>query len=153
LASAEEGDELAVEFTRLFDVGASGPPCPLYGGLYGGARMKTMEEAVRFYNHFGLTLSDGPRELPDHLSTQLEFLHYLAYREAEALQAGTDTGPYQRAQRDFITRQPGAWVPKLCERVVREDAPVYYRVLLSSLADLLAWDGARLAASAPNPAD
>jgi hypothetical protein len=49
LSEAGEADDLAVEFTRLFDVGASGPPCPLYGGLYIGARMKTMEEAVRFY--------------------------------------------------------------------------------------------------------
>jgi DMSO reductase family type II enzyme chaperone len=111
--------------------------------------MKTMEEAVRFYNHFGLTLSGEPRELPDHLSTQLEFLHYLAYREAEALQTGVDAGPYQRAQRDFIARHPGAWIPKLCQRLTKQNAPVYYRALLGSLADLLAWDAARLAASAP----
>ena len=57
--AGEAEDDLAVEYTRLFDVGASGPPCPLCGGLYGGARMKTMEEAIRFYNHFGLTLSDS----------------------------------------------------------------------------------------------
>ena len=25
-------ENLAVEYTRLFDAGASGPPCPLYGG-------------------------------------------------------------------------------------------------------------------------
>jgi hypothetical protein len=32
-------DDLAVEYTRLFDVGTGGPPCPLYGGLYTGVRM------------------------------------------------------------------------------------------------------------------
>jgi hypothetical protein len=57
--AGSEPDDLAVEYTRLFDVGASGPPCPLYGGLYGGARMKTMEEAVRFYNHFELSMAEG----------------------------------------------------------------------------------------------
>lgn len=149
LGDAPAGDEFAVEYTRLFDTGPSGPPCPLYGGLYGGARMKTMEEAVRFYNHFDLSLSDEPRELPDHLVTELEFLHYLAYREAEALQAGTDAGPYQRAQRDFIARHPGAWVPELCRRLERANAPAYYRALLGTLADLLAWDSARLAEIAP----
>ena len=81
--------------------------------------------------------------------TQLEFLHYLAYREAEALQAGTDAGAYQRAQRDFIARHPGAWIPELCRRLARENAPAYYRALLASLADLLAWDSARLAVIAP----
>jgi len=149
LTNAATDDELAVEYTRLFDAGASGPPCPLYGGLYGGARMKNMEEAVRFYNHFGLTLSGEPRELPDHLSTQLEFLHYLAYREAEALQAGVDAGSYQRAQRDFIARHPGSWIPKLCQRLAKESAPPYYTALLGSLADLLVWDAARLAVIAP----
>jgi hypothetical protein len=71
LKDGGSGDDLGVEYTRLFDVGVSGPPCPLCGGLYTGARMKTMEEAVRFYNFFGLSLSGGPRELPDHLSTEL----------------------------------------------------------------------------------
>jgi len=145
LRDAGEDDELAIEYTRLFDTGSSGPPCPLYGGLYGGARMKTMEEAVRFYNHFGLTLSEEQRELPDHLAMELEFLHYLTYREATALQAGDDAGPYQRAQRDFIQRHPGSWIPKLCQRLEAEEAHPYFGALFACLADLLGWDAARLA--------
>ena len=94
--------DLHHELFDLFEVGASGPPCALYGGLHSEARMKTMEEALRFYHHFGLTLSEAARELPDHLSTQLEFLHFLAFREAEALDSGLDAGPYRRAQRDFV---------------------------------------------------
>jgi DMSO reductase family type II enzyme chaperone len=142
-----EGDELAVEYTRLFDTGASGPPCPLYGGLYGGVRMKTMEEAVRFYNHFGLSLSEEEqRELPDHLTTELEFLHFLAYREAEALQEDGDPAPYQRAQRDFVARHPGAWVPELSKRLGGEDAHPFFQVLVGALGDLLEWDRTRLAA-------
>lgn len=145
LRDAGEDDELAIEYTRLFDTGSSGPPCPLYGGLYGGARMKTMEEAVRFYNHFGLTLSEEQRELPDHLAMELEFLHYLTYREAETLQTGDDAGPYQRAQRDFIQRHPGSWIPKLCHRLKAEQAHPYFGALFGCLEDLLSWDAARLA--------
>ena len=144
LRDAKSGDQLAIEYTRLFDAGVSGPPCPLYGGLYGGARMKTMEEAVRFYNHFGLTLSEEQRELPDHIATQLEFLHYLGYREAEALQHGADPGPYRRAQRDFIARHPGAWLPKLCGRLESEQALPFFTALFGCLAELLAHEGARL---------
>jgi len=143
VASAEE---LAIEYTRLFDAGASGPPCPLYGGLYGGARMAKMEEAVRFYNHFGLALSQEQRELPDHISTQLEYMHFLAYREVEALQAGVDPGPYRRAQRDFVSRNLGAWIPQLCERLVRENADAYFQALIGLLADLLAADAERFSA-------
>jgi DMSO reductase family type II enzyme chaperone len=130
-------DGLAVEYTRLFDVGPSGPPCPLYGGLYGGARMKTMEEAVRFYNHFGLSLSSSPRELPDHLTTQLEFLHFLAFREAEALEAGRDAAPFRRAQRDFVERHPGRWLPKLRARLEKQHAPRFFVELALRLERLL----------------
>ena len=130
-------DDLAIEHTRLFEVGVSGPPCPLCGGLYGGARMKTMEEAVRFYNHFGLTLSEEPRELPDHLTTELEFLHYLSFREAQALQSGEDPGPYQRAQRDFIKRHPGRWVPELYALLGQQHPMCFFRELVRALRDFL----------------
>ncbi|MBW2267130.1 MAG: molecular chaperone TorD family protein [Deltaproteobacteria bacterium] len=147
LRNAGSADDLAVEYTRLFDAGASGPPCPLYGGLYVGARMKTMEEAVRFYNHFGLTLSDEQRELPDHLVTQLEFLHFLGYREAEALEQGADPGPYRRAQRDFVARHPGAWLPRLCEKLLEQGAAPFFGALLAALNRLLAAESKRLAAT------
>ena len=145
LRDSGSGDELAIEYTRVFDAGAKGPPCPLYGGLYGDARMKKMEEAVRFYNHFGLSLSEEQRELPDHLVTQLEFLHYLCFREVEALQQGLDPGPFRRAQRDFIERNPGKWVPQLCGKLAKEEAAPFFTVLLGGLASLLSAEGARLA--------
>jgi DMSO reductase family type II enzyme chaperone len=134
LRDAGEGeDDLAVEYTRLFDVGASGPPCPLYGGLYVGARMKTMEEAVRFYNHFGLSMAEKPRELPDHITTELEFLHYLSFREAEALQTGGDAGAFRRAQRDFVARHPGRWIPKLRQRLEQQEPMRFLREFVRQL--------------------
>lgn len=142
--AGEAEDDLAVEYTRLFDVGASGPPCPLCGGLYGGARMKTMEEAVRFYNHFGLTLSDSPREMPDHITTELEFLHFLAFREAQSLQNGEDPGPFRRAQRDFAARHPGRWIPKLRQRLEAQDPMPFFRELVSQLDRFLDLDQKRL---------
>jgi len=146
LQDVGDTDDLAIEYTRLFDAGASGPPCPLYGGLYEGDRMAKMEEAVRFYNHFGLTLSEEQRELPDHIATELEFLHFLAFREVEALQAEVDPGPYRRAQRDFIARHLGSWIPKLCARLEKEGAAAYFLTLLQLLAELLEADGRRLSA-------
>ena len=140
LSDAGGEDELAVEYSRLFDVGTPAPPCPLYGGLYGGARMKTMEEAVRFFNHFGLTLSEEQRELPDHLATELEFLHYLSFREAEALQKQADPGAFRRAQRDFIERHPGSWVPKLAGRLEQQQPMRFFTELVGRLQQFLAHD-------------
>ena len=144
LGDADEGDTLAVEFTRLFDVGPAGPPCPLLGGLYGGARMKTMEEAVRFYNLFGLTLSESPRELPDHLTTELEFVHFLAFHEAESLQCGEDPGAYQRAARDFVARHPGRWVPKLRQKLAAQEPLPFFRELVRQLERFLAHEERQL---------
>lgn len=149
LAEAGAGeDDLAVEYTRLFEVGASGPPCALYGGVYGDSRMKTMEEAVRFYNHFGLTLAEDPRELPDHLTTELEFLHFLSFREAETLRAGLDAGPFRRAQRDFVARHPGRWLPKLAEKLVRAKAGLFYVALFTLVGRWLAREERTLTALA-----
>ena len=145
-------DDLAIEFTRLFDVGASGPPCPLYGGLYIGARMKTMEETVRFYNHFGLTLSESPHELPDHLTTELEFLHFLAFREAETLEKGEDAGAYRRAQRDFLARHLGRWIPKMRAKLEGQDPMPFFLELVRRLEAFLLSDAAHLVAiSGPPP--
>jgi DMSO reductase family type II enzyme chaperone len=138
LREAGPGDALAVEYTRLFDVGPGGPPCPLHGGLWIGDRMKTMEEVLRFYRHFGLALADSPRELPDHLSIELEFLHYLAYREAEALAEGGDPGPYRRAQHDFASRHAARFAPLLRARLERENAAPFYVALARGLESLLA---------------
>lgn len=134
LRDAGDDDEaLAIEYTRLFDVGASGPPCPLFGGLYDGARMKTMEEVIRFYEHFGLKTSQARRELPDHLATELEFLHFLSFSEAEALAAGADPEPFRRAQRDFLARHPAKWVPELLQRIEQHQSMGYFYELILQL--------------------
>ncbi len=114
-------DDLMVEFTRLFDAGTAGPPCALHGGLYTGARMQVMEELVRFYNFFGLSMSETPHELPDHLTTQLEFLHYLTFREASLAGQGEDVSDCQRAERDFISRHPGRWVPQMRLKLMEQE--------------------------------
>ncbi len=132
-----ERDDLAVEYTRLFDVGTSGPPCPLHEGLWAKDRMKTMEEVLRFYHHFGLSLDPERHELPDHLVAELEFLHYLTFREAEALQAGLDAGAYQRARRDFVARHPGRFVPQVRGVMEANGPPRFFSELFRSLNALL----------------
>jgi DMSO reductase family type II enzyme chaperone len=119
-------DALQVEYTRLFDVGTKGPPCALYGGSYLKSRMQSMEEGVRFYNHFGLSMSEDPHELPDHLATQLEFLHFLTYQEAELREKGEDPSAFMRAERDFIARHPGRWVPQMLESLEKAKPMVYF---------------------------
>lgn len=141
-------DDIEAEFIRVFDVGPGGPPCPFREGLFHGSRMTIMEELVRFYNHFGLSTTQGEeRELPDTLSTELEFMHYLAFKEVVALQHDQDASPYRRAERDFLKRHLGKWLPMLVERLdefmgkdykkVNKTVLMFYRELIG-LAEIFA---------------
>lgn len=144
-------EDYEAEFLRLFEVGPGGPPCPLYGGVWSADRMKSMEEVMRFYKYFGLKLSDERRVPPDHLSTELEFLHYLTFRQAAAkLDAMAQS--YRRAQLDFIARQPGRWVPKLKQRLDGIESADFFTSLVDATARFLATDHGHLAADSEAPA-
>lgn len=136
------------DYIRLFDVGASGPPCPLYGGVYGGDRMKVMEDATRFYNYFGLRLSADAHELPDHVTTELEFMHYLTYREALATEARSDVSSLRRAQRDFLARHLRRWMPRLEERLRKQSAPPFFVALVRFAVAFFEADHAHVTAAA-----
>jgi len=132
-ALAAAGDsylDFESEYIRLFDVGAAGPPCPLYGGVHVGDRMKVMEDATRFYNYFGLRLAGELRELPDHITTELEFLHYLTFREAQVRQQGQDPSSLLRAERDFLARHLCRWVPRLQARLAKQDTLPFFPALV-----------------------
>lgn len=138
--------DLQAEYIRLFDVGPKGrPPCTLYEGEYrGGARMQVMEELVRFYDHFGLTLSAEQRELPDHLTVELEFLHYLTFKETAALERGLDPDAYRRAEIDFLARHPSRWLPRVRAKVVEERAEPPFAALVCAAVDFVRADLAYL---------
>ena len=120
-------EELQQQYTGLFDVGrgGSGPPCPLYEGPYrpDWGRSKIFEELLRFYDFFGLELSPDSRELPDHLTVELEFMHFLTFQEASS----EDPAPFQRAQRDFLNRHLVNWVPMLRQRIDEVAISEYFK--------------------------
>jgi DMSO reductase family type II enzyme chaperone len=136
------------EYIRLFDVGAAGPPCPLYGGVYVGDRMKVMEDATRFYNFFHLRMSPQMRELPDHITTEFEFLHYLTFREAELGPQGVDVSSLLRAERDFLARHPCKWMPHLQARLAKQSTLPFFPALVRFTATFLTADHAYAAAAA-----
>jgi DMSO reductase family type II enzyme chaperone len=132
LGSAPEScEDLQAEYVRLFEVGVGAPPCPLYGGLYARTRKKAMEEVCRFYEYFGLRLPPKMQELPDHVTAELEFLHFLTFREVAALHQGKDRASYLRAQRDFLERHPGRWVPLLARRLAGQSPLPFFAGLVA----------------------
>lgn len=139
--------EIEQEYIRLFEVGPGRPPCPLYEGAHRRGRTAIMEELVRFYEHFGLRHRDS--DLPDHLCAELEFMHYLTFKEAAALSVGGDSRPYRLAQRDFLGRHLNRWLRLLRVRLERLDPPALYLSLGRLAEEACLRDAAWLAGGQP----
>jgi len=119
LAPSVSLQDFEAEYLRLFEVGSGtdGPAAPICGGFYDdGDRRKRMEEVVRFFEYFGLKASTSETRPPDHLATELEFMQYLAFKEA-ASPSPRLSASYHRAQEDFLDRQMANWLPALAKRV------------------------------------
>jgi len=133
---SREYKDLQAQYIAFFEVGPGKPPCPLYEGAFRKnlGRKSVMEELLRFYTHFGLKMSERVRELPDHLTAELEFMHYLTF-----LEAGENESRSQNrrglliAQRDFLARHLVAWTPALAQRARDRQGPRLYTDILSVL--------------------
>lgn len=134
---AADPEELKAGYSGLFEVGSQGPPAPIREDLLTGQKAGTREDLVRFYDFFGYRLDERFAWAPDHLSVELEFMHFLCYHEA------SDAGErlsWQLAQADFATRHLANWVPALAAGVARLAPGVFYSRVLAALADHVASD-------------
>lgn len=139
---------LESEYIRLFDV-PDGRPCPLYTGVYAHRRHDAMEELLRFYRHFGLTVSPAAHDLPDSVPTVLEFLQFLCLREA---QGGQDPAPIRAARADIIARHLLPWAKNTVSRLGERSPHPFYAavvglVLSIAVAEVAYLRGAEAVAS------
>ena len=75
-----------------------------------------------FYHAFGLKVSSQTGERPDHLSLELEFMHFLAWKESHALKQGHDTEKLalcRQAQSKFLQEHLG-WVSLFAQRLTEK---------------------------------
>ena len=109
------------DFARLF-VGPFATPAPPYGSVYldpGNRVMGNSAAHVReIYLEVGLELSEECSESPDHISVELEFMHFLCMKEAEAAHRGDSEAAlyFSRKQREFL-EESLAWISEFTERV------------------------------------
>lgn len=117
LLSQRTASALEVEYCGLFTHTIS-DQCPPYEGEYDTSdifqKSQAMADIAGFYWAFGLELSPSFQERPDHISAELEFLHYLTRKEALALQLGHGRDKADLcldAQKRFLESHCGRWVP------------------------------------------
>jgi DMSO reductase family type II enzyme chaperone len=136
--------DFEAEFLRLFEIGPGigGPPAPLYGGSYGtGDRMKKLEDVVRFYEYFGLQASAEDPRPPDHLSTELEFMKFLTFKDAASASPRLQAS-FRRAQLDFVDRELGRWLPPLQEAVQAQEPLPFWAWAVATTSAFVASDAA-----------
>lgn len=143
-------EDLAVEFTRLFiGPGPHVPPNSAVhmegeGGLLWGPSTSRVK---RFIEDTGFEYRSDYRELPDHISVELEFMQELTAREAEAL--GKDDEDtllaLRHTQKEFVTKHMALWVPVFCDKVMQKADLSFFRDMARLTKEFIGSEAAELA--------
>jgi TorA maturation chaperone TorD len=125
---------LKIEFTRLF-VGPYSLPAPPYGSVYIDHERKVMGDstmdAKNRYQSFGLDISNNIKEVPDHITVELEFMFFLIFKEIESIQsdASDKTQEILLHQKAFLNDHLNRWVPDFTDCVIEHAGTEFYRNL------------------------
>ena len=132
-----EAVDLKRQYSALFEVGDEGPPAPIREDLFLLQPAKLREDLVRFYDYFGYTLNDEFQWQMDHLSIELEFMHFLSFQE---LESNDNKLSFQLGQLDFSKKHLLNWVPDLSSTVNRLDNGDIYSKIVVELNNFLLID-------------
>ncbi|MEC4674353.1 MAG: molecular chaperone TorD family protein [Nitrospirota bacterium] len=120
--------------------------CPPYETLFGNdhvfGQSYVMGDIAGFYTAFGLQLAQDIHERLDHLSVELEFLHFLAYKESYAL---CHDGPEKvktvvEAEKKFVKEHIGRWVPLFSGMLNKKANYGLYKIIADITTAWVAFD-------------
>jgi TorA maturation chaperone TorD len=117
--------------------------CPLYEGQYGAfhvyQQVQDLADIQGFYKAFGLDISEEEKERCDHISVEFEFLQFLLYKHAYALEHdGNEKAVIcEEALKKFMKEHVGRWVPLLAILFGRKAEKGFYYVLSSLTKEFL----------------
>ncbi len=141
--AASSPNDLQAEHRRVFSHVTS-PDCPpcetFYTSRHVFQETQDLSDVGGFYRAFGLEMAG--QERLDHISVELEFMHFLAYKEAYALM---HHGPAkarlcQEAQRKFMQDHLGRWGLQFARRLAQEAGGGYYGHVASLTEAFLTFD-------------
>lgn len=131
-------DILQAEYRQTFGHTIS-QECPPYETQYGSAHLfqqaQSLGDIAGFYRAFGVEVSGRAKERLDHIAVELEFMGFLAFKEAYALaHHGEEKAAICRdAQRKFMEAHLGRWAPLFAKLLGRKAQEGFYRKLASFL--------------------
>lgn len=101
-----------------------------------------MADVAAFYRAHGLQVGGRERERPDHICTELDFMGFMAHKEAHALEAlGPDeVEECRRTQSHFLRDHLGCWGPAFGQRMSAFAPEGPYRLIGQLLQEWLELD-------------
>ncbi len=132
-------DDLLVAYAKLF-VGPNELLAPPYGSVYlDGEKMlmgdSTME-VIKMYEKQGLSMDSEFRNLPDHVTVEMEFMYYLIFKETEALDKSEwDIAlDYLKTQELFLDNFLKRWFKPFCDKIKQGTDNEFYTSLVDCVS-------------------
>ncbi len=125
---------LKIEFTRLF-IGPYSLPAPPYGSVYIEKERKVMGDstmdAQKRYKNCGLDISSNFKEVPDHITVELEFMFFLIFKEIESIRSNVPEQAQEIVlhQKSFLIEHLNMWIPDFTDCVIEHAGTEFYRNL------------------------
>jgi len=145
---AEPGARLGDDYAQLF-AGREAACASPYGSVWlddGAPMMGDSTMAVlQHYENGGFEVDRGFGDLPDHIAVELEYLHVLLAREADAVgreDAATARGATELRTR-FLAEHLGAWIAPFAAAVRDRAGSAFYRELASFAERFVAMESVR----------
>lgn len=132
LNNFETLQDIQVIYTTFFDMAIKKPSFSLYETANAMATSEAEKTAAflvdleALYAQEGITLSD--RDMPDHLATELEFMHFLCANNKADQQA------------DFLTHHLNNWLPQLAQSFLKQETIPFYSNLIMLIANFVETD-------------
>jgi TorA maturation chaperone TorD len=142
--------ELLIDYVRLFH----GPPRALaqpYASVWLSMTTQTVMEdstvaVMELYREAGFEIAEDFRDLPDHVSVELECLYALLFREAQAGRDGqTDKQLDAKAlRRRLLQDHLAGWLAQFTDAVIAQAQTPFYRTLAELTRDYIDFERSAL---------
>jgi TorA maturation chaperone TorD len=127
-------DALLEEYLSTFGSATVAVDCPAYEMYFGRSHIfqqsHELADISGFYRAFGLEVSkDDTANRWDHIAVELEFLHFLTYKQAYAMENHGDEEQKAclAAKKKFLNAHIGVWIQAFSKAVERKSPGGFYR--------------------------
>jgi putative dimethyl sulfoxide reductase chaperone len=134
MLALKDREKLSLAYARLF-LGPFEIQASPYESFYLDANQQLMGDVsmsvARAYAEAGLGPGKGPREAPDHIALEMEFVYYLTHQFVT-----TGDQKWRGIRQHFLTSHLNRWTPSLSDAIRKADEHPFYNALASLLAVL-----------------